>query len=650
MSVFDTHGGYFAPKGYTRVNEGGSHDENPNGGVQMGVTPDGAPNLLEEGEPVYQDYVFSDNINAEREFLDKHHLPASYDGKLYSEIADKIVDEAEERPLDPISRNGLNAMLSRLTEAQEEQKAVIQQRDLEKALSQLSPEELDVLEQAAMQSMYAQAQPQEPMPEEQIAPDQFMPLQPDMAQVPEQQLPEEQTMMGFGGPIHRYDWGSFLDMVKGYKASLTPGNLSDKYAIDRGFDLRGFNTLRDLENSADYRAFTDYVLANPNDPNVRAYLEALDAGTVNADKLFVNGALRDNWQDLYRARRYDNKAGIYHLYDRNLPYTDPSFVFNGKVAPRRYYGSTAPDLSAYSLTVPDADLGDIFIKPVDGSVPTVNAPAKPMAGATTDPTKTTTGTSSSTAGTGVRRAGFTPYPTFPRYAGAIGAGLLGLYDAVTPPDRYTYERAVPYTPYGNINLQNQRYMPVDPNVILNAQLAQSNSTARAIQNSTSPSTAAGLLALDNNTTRNIGTGLLQGMQANNQQRNAVLAANNQTEAQRAQFDFGVDTARVNSLNLAQRQNIQNNLMTQRFNNLAETEKYAALSNQINAALGALTGIGTENYRMNQANSNTAFGGYGASPNGVDLYGLGAGLVRALNDSLDKEQKKCGGTLLKKYKK
>jgi hypothetical protein len=74
------------------VNERGSHDENPNGGVQMGVAPDGAPNLLEEGEPVYQDYVFSDNINAEREFLDKHHLPASYDGKLYSEIADMNVE------------------------------------------------------------------------------------------------------------------------------------------------------------------------------------------------------------------------------------------------------------------------------------------------------------------------------------------------------------------------------------------------------------------------------------------------------------------------------------------------------------------------------------------------------------------------------
>jgi hypothetical protein len=162
---------------------------------------------------------------------------------------------------------------------------------------------------------------------------------------------------------------------------------------------------------------------------------------------------------------------------------------------------------------------------------------------------------------------------------------------------------------------------------------------------------AGLVALDNNTGRNVGTGLLQTIQANNQQRNAVIAANNQAEAQRAQFDFGVDTARVNGLNMAQRQNIQNNLMTQRMNNMVESEKYNAISNQINASLGALTGIGMENYRRNQINSNTALGGYGASSNGIGLYGLGAGVLRALADAAEKQgPKRCGGTLLKKYKK
>ena len=119
MGTFNTHGGYFAPKDYMRIDTGGSHEENPNGGVQVGMDEQGIPNLLEEGEPVYKDYVFSDNIHAEESFLSEHSIPTSYKGKLFSEIADAFVDEAEERPNDPISRKGLETMLTRLAEAQE---------------------------------------------------------------------------------------------------------------------------------------------------------------------------------------------------------------------------------------------------------------------------------------------------------------------------------------------------------------------------------------------------------------------------------------------------------------------------------------------------------------------------------------------------
>ncbi|MBQ3949495.1 MAG: hypothetical protein II661_03380, partial [Bacteroidales bacterium] len=135
MNKFNTQGGYFAPQGYLKVEAGGSHEENPNGGVQLGVDEQGVPNLLEEGEPVYDDYVYSDNITAEKEILEKHNIPAKYAGKLYSEVADAFVAEAEERPLDPISNSGLNAMLVRLADAQEEQKQIQQQRDLEAELS-----------------------------------------------------------------------------------------------------------------------------------------------------------------------------------------------------------------------------------------------------------------------------------------------------------------------------------------------------------------------------------------------------------------------------------------------------------------------------------------------------------------------------------
>ena len=76
MSKFDTHGGYFSPDNYIRINEGGTHDENPNGGVQMGVDPEGVPNMVEEDETVYDDYVFSDNITVDDAMVEKHNLPS----------------------------------------------------------------------------------------------------------------------------------------------------------------------------------------------------------------------------------------------------------------------------------------------------------------------------------------------------------------------------------------------------------------------------------------------------------------------------------------------------------------------------------------------------------------------------------------------
>ena len=48
--------------GLAHVDAGNTHEENPNGGVPMGVAPDGQPNLVEEGETIWNDYVFSNRI------------------------------------------------------------------------------------------------------------------------------------------------------------------------------------------------------------------------------------------------------------------------------------------------------------------------------------------------------------------------------------------------------------------------------------------------------------------------------------------------------------------------------------------------------------------------------------------------------------
>ena len=54
----NTNGADFST-GLTFIDNGGLHEENPYEGVPMGVAPDGKPNLVEEGEVIYNDYVFS---------------------------------------------------------------------------------------------------------------------------------------------------------------------------------------------------------------------------------------------------------------------------------------------------------------------------------------------------------------------------------------------------------------------------------------------------------------------------------------------------------------------------------------------------------------------------------------------------------------
>ena len=157
-------------------------------------------------------------------------------------------------------------------------------------------------------------------------------------------------------------------------------------------------------------------------------------------------------------------------------------------------------------------------------------------------------------------------------------------------------------------------------MVANAQIAQGNATNRALRNSgLGPSSAAAILAADNNTTGNLGTGFLQTWDANNQRRNSVIAANNQAEAQRAQFDYTVDAARKDALNRAALYNSQNDLMVQRLNNQAEADKYTAISNQISNGLQALSGIGQENFAMNQINTNPANLGYRIGPGGQIYY-------------------------------
>lgn len=113
-----THGAEW-DNGLRIIGNGGTHEENPMEGVPMGMDAEGTPNLVEQGEVIFNDYVFSNRMFADGGLLESFNLPKSYDGYSFAAIAEKLGEESKERPDDPISKRGLLSSMSRLQQAQE---------------------------------------------------------------------------------------------------------------------------------------------------------------------------------------------------------------------------------------------------------------------------------------------------------------------------------------------------------------------------------------------------------------------------------------------------------------------------------------------------------------------------------------------------
>lgn len=130
------YGGEFS-NGLTEFNAGGSHEENPNGGVMQGIGQNGQPNLVEENETKHGDYVFSDRLKLTKEMVEQNNLPKNLVNKTFAYASKSLSKEAKEKPNDPIQKNTTKAYLSKLTSIQDtlkskmEEKAKIEQSDAE---------------------------------------------------------------------------------------------------------------------------------------------------------------------------------------------------------------------------------------------------------------------------------------------------------------------------------------------------------------------------------------------------------------------------------------------------------------------------------------------------------------------------------------
>lgn len=112
-----THGSDWS-NGITEINAGSTHEQNPLGGVMMGIAPDGEPNFVEEGEVVWNGYVFSNRIKVPKRVIKEYKLKGS-DDMTFADAVKKAQEESEERPNDPISKRGLTDIMSKLMVEQE---------------------------------------------------------------------------------------------------------------------------------------------------------------------------------------------------------------------------------------------------------------------------------------------------------------------------------------------------------------------------------------------------------------------------------------------------------------------------------------------------------------------------------------------------
>ena len=100
------------------IGNGDTHENNKYEGVQIGVDAEGIPNLVEEGEVIFNDYVFSNRLNIPESVKSKYKLRGNKT-LTFAEAAKQMQKESEERPNDPISKRGLEDSMFKLQEEQE---------------------------------------------------------------------------------------------------------------------------------------------------------------------------------------------------------------------------------------------------------------------------------------------------------------------------------------------------------------------------------------------------------------------------------------------------------------------------------------------------------------------------------------------------
>lgn len=513
MRNYFQQGGYLQPdNGVTLFENGGSHQQNPLGGIPQGIATDGLPNLVEEGEVKYKDYIYTKRSKPSKALLKKYSLPEKYVGKTFAEIAMALQKASEDRPNDPIALTTLQEMMARLQGSQEEYKAKQEERQLARAFDKLSTEEKVGLAQIAMQQQAAQ--------EEQMA-------QAEQAQAMQQPQP-----MGIGA----------MQFAQGGKIHIDPSK-------------KGTFTAAATKHGMGVQAFASHVLANKDK----------FSSTMVKKANFARNA--SHWHQDGGTLPFYHTAGVENLLSGNLVdeanYNNAAYFSNivdEKGAYRPYYKSWVqgltnddftylqtlmddktkrinPDLETFRRRALDSRfenthsfINSLYRQPAAEPVidnPVVEQPVVDNTAVVTTPTVRATPSETVVDNTPLG----TVEDNWMRAAPILGSGIGAIAALATPADMTYANRlnnlAASYQPIAPQLLGGyRRYNPYDINLANAEATAQAAAMQRANRANTNRGTqTANAIALENAYERQNATRNLAWQQANEERRAGVDAYN-----------------------------------------------------------------------------------------------------------------------------
>ena len=574
--------------GLLEINTGGNHEENPYEGVQLGLDPQGIPNLVEEGETVYNDYVYSKRMKVP-EFMKKQlGLGGSTKDEItFADASKKIAEASKERPNNPMDQEYLADALGKLAQVQE-------------------------AERMRMQAEEANA---------------------------EMEAMNEMNVTACGGKLNKFDDGGKKINPYAYSESWDGFKYFDPSTQQYNADYMDFvNSInQDWINrimNGQYGSMDRYLARNkgvtPSIAQVQAlatdkkysdmhkamaaayddYLRGIDPvtgeATLSEAEVVASNRSTDNYPQTYWGPGVDNTS--FWTAAQQAGYTGlPEVDWRGNA------GAKAP------MYVPEGATTESIGVQAPMEVPSVleerrKYPNDPMnAGVNSD-------------------NGIKPYPTWMRYAPAFGAGIMTLTDALGLTNRpdYTYankleaaaERlgyapSVKFNPIGDYIT----YRPLDRLFYANQLQANARATDRALANTSGGNRGtaqAAMLANGYNTNNNLGNLYRQAEEYNLAQKEKVADFNRRTNMFNSQMGLEADSANARYRQMASHASLQGLAQAAAMRDSIDQRVGAARSANLTNLLNSLGNIGRENFALNQINWDRS-NKYGARANGTSYY-------------------------------